>query len=362
MKVLLLSRYARMGASSRVRAFQFIPYLEANGMEITVSPLFDDEYLQRLYATKKKSFGKVILAYLRRLWQCIASEKHDLVWLEKELFPYLPGLELLCLHSLGSPFVVEYDDATFHSYDLHTRTVVRALLGNKIKKIMGSAELVIAGNDYLAEYARSANARRIEILPTVVDTSKYLPKESRLPNQEFVIGWIGTPSTAKYLNLIEEALQKVSENNNVILVTVGVDCPVFSGVKVSSRQWSEQGEIEEIRKFDVGIMPLSDSPWERGKCGYKLIQYMACGVPVVASPVGVNRQIVDHGFNGFLASTSDEWVLALNTLIADRQLSTRMGEAARRKAVERYSLDFAGPRLLAMLQSVAELAIHGRNS
>lgn len=331
-------------------------------MEITVSPLFDDAYLQQQYASGRKPALKVVQAYFRRLLHCLTIDKPDLVWLEKELFPYLPAWELGCLHLLGAPYVVEYDDATFHSYDLHMNPVVRAWLGNKIKKIMGSAALVIAGNDYLADYARSAAARRIEILPTVVDTDRYLPVETRPPDQEFVIGWIGSPSTAKYLELVEGPLRQLSENNNVRLVTVGVNSPDFSGVKMTSRQWSEQSEVEEIQAFDIGIMPLADSPWERGKCGYKLIQYMACGVPVVASPVGVNRQIVDHGVNGFLASTPDEWLQAFSTMIADRQLAARMGAAARCKAVESYSLSFAGPRLLAMLQSAANRTISGRFS
>jgi len=353
MKVLLLSRYGRLGASSRVRFYQYIPYLEAHGINVTVSSFVGDDYLLRLYSGRKQPGGNLIQSYASRLAQIIRSAKFDLIWVEKELFPYLFSWGEALLHSLKIPYVVDYDDATFHVYDQHPNRIVRALLGNKIDKVMRSAALVIAGNDYLAERAKQAGAKRIEYLPSVVDLDRYFPS----PNPRgdtFTVGWIGSPSTVQYLKLIETALAEVCRNSNTRLVLVGSGDVILKDVPLETRPWREDTEIDDIHSFDVGIMPLVDDPWERGKCGFKLIQCMACGLPVVASPVGVNRQIIDHETTGFLASTSDDWARALIYLRDNREMCGRMGLSARDKIAAEYSLQVNAPRLFELLRSVVK--------
>jgi len=211
--------------------------------------------------------------------------------------------------------------------------------------------MVTVGNDYLAERARRAGATRVEQLPTTVDLDRYqTAPESE--NTSYTIGWIGSPTTVGYLNLVQPALAEVSRNDGAQLVVVGGHRELaLSGVPTVALPWSEESEVSDIQRFDVGIMPLRDSPWERGKCGYKLIQYMACGRPVVASPVGVNAQIVDHGVNGFLASTTDEWISALDRL-RDAPLRQRMGRAGRTKVERAYALQVTAPRLASLLLSL----------
>jgi glycosyltransferase involved in cell wall biosynthesis len=222
---------------------------------------------------------------------------------------------------------------------------------------MRRAALVLVGNEYLAERARQAGAKRVECLPTVVDVERYDQALCRVQGL-CTIGWIGSPMTAPYLTLVQAVLSEVCQQGNVRVVIVGAQHIPLAGVPVETRAWSEQTEVQEIQSFDVGIMPLPDEPWERGKCGYKLIQYMACSKPAVASPVGVNRHIIAHGIDGFLASTPTQWVQTLRTLCQDRALRERIGQAARRKVAQEYSLQVTAPRLVSLLSS----AVQGGNT
>jgi glycosyltransferase involved in cell wall biosynthesis len=245
---------------------------------------------------------------------------------------------------------VDYDDATFHSYDLHAKSWVKKLLGKKIDQIMKKSALVVAGNTYLASRAIDAGAKRVEILPTVIDLGKY-DVISSVENTSITIGWIGSPSTTRYLQSLTPVFQEVCANSNKI-VAIGANYFQIDGVEVEVKKWLEEHEVLELQKIDIGVMPLDDTPWSRGKCGFKLIQYMACGKPVIASPIGVNADIVEHGINGFLASDLEEWKHYLRVLIDDKELRTKMGKEGRLKVEREFSLQVTGPRLLEFLTSV----------
>ncbi len=299
MNILLLSRYSHLGASSRLRFYQYLPFLESRGIEVTVAPLLDDDYVKGLYGSNVP-IVRVLRAYMARLGIMLRAKRFDLVWLEKEMLPWLPGWLEFGLFPGGVSMVVDYDDAVFHRYDQHQFSWVRALLGKKIDAVMRRADLVIVGNDYLGDRARQAGARRVELLPTVVDAARYAVVASALDGP-VTIGWIGSPSTAKHLLPVVPVLQEMVDSRGARVVAVGVNTEQVKGLPIEVRGWSEHSEVSDIQQFDIGIMPLPDEPFERGKCGYKLIQYMACGKPVVASPVGVNRVIVREGGGGFFA-------------------------------------------------------------
>ena len=345
MRVLALTRYSSMGPSSRVRFFQYIPSLTNNGLEITVAPLLGSDYVRNLYAGKRQPFFSVVKAYFSRI-ACLVNSRHfDLLWIEKELFPWLPSRADNLLLRPGIPSVIDYDDAVFHRYDQHANRMVRAILGRKIDAIMHHATTVVVGNEYLAERARQVGAKRIERLPSVVDINRYTV--SQKAEGQFRIGWIGSPVTAPYLELIREALREVIEQTGARLVLVGVgDQDPLPGLEKEVLSWSEASEVAHIQSFDVGIMPLPDGHFEQGKCGYKLIQYMACGLPVVASPVGVNTMIVKQGKTGFQASSNTEWVEALLLLSKDPKMRHVMGQAGRKSVELEYSLQVTAPRLL----------------
>lgn len=352
MKVLALTRYGRLGASSRLRFYQYLPRLERHGISVTVATLSSDEYVSRLYAGRRPGPASIAADYGRRARRLLGLGSYDLLWIEKEIFPGAPAL-LERLLSLGRiPYVVDYDDATFHKYDRATNPLFRYLWPRKIDVVMRGAALVITGNAYLADHARAAGARRVEVLPTVVDPSRYpLRAAAAAP---FTIGWMGTPVTQRYLAPVAGALAQVCAGGGGRVRLVGAaDVPAgLSAAVCELRPWSEEAEALDLLEFDVGIMPLDDTEWERGKCGYKLLQYMAAGRPVVASPVGVNPEIVEHGASGFLVSTAEEWRAALARLRDEPGLAARMGQAGRRRLEARYSIEIAEPRLRSLLQSV----------
>ena len=352
MRILVFTRYDRLGASSRVRFLQYLPYLKAQGLEINVVPLLDDAYVRCLYGGRRRRYGNILRAYWERLGWLRQARRFDLVWMEKELFPWLPAWGERRLNRCGVPFVVDYDDAVFHHYDQHRKSGVRRLLGGKIDEVMRRSALVVAGNDYLAERARQAGAARVEHLPTVIDLERYrVPPERK--SDPFTIGWMGVPVTAPFLEIAQEALAQVCREGAARVVLVGAGEHSLHDFPAEVRSWSEESEVSELQGFDVGIMPLRDGPFERGKCGYKLIQYMGCGRPVVASPVGVNRKIVEHGVNGFLATGTAGWADALRELRDNITLREQMGREARQKVEWEYCLQVTAPRLLHLLRSAS---------
>lgn len=360
-KVLFLTKYARNGASSRYRILQYLPYFEQVGIECDVSPLFDENYLENRYRLGRGSIADIARCLLRRFRTVLTVQRFDIVLIQKELVPYFPPLAEQLLGLLGVPYVVDCDDAVFHQYDQHNRRWIRNLFGQKIARVMRGARLVTVGNSYLSNYACSSGAPWVEIIPTVVDLDRYPPRTTTGPAKEnFTIGWIGSPSTADYLEAIAPALAKVCANakGRVFLIGSGpVDLP---GVPVDVLPWSEDSEVDLLTRCDIGIMPLPDSPWERGKCGLKLIQYMACGLPVVASPVGENCNIVRSGENGFLAATKAEWADALTLLVSDPALRLRMGRMGRIRVEAQYSLQVQGPRLAGLLKSMVKQDIRSQ--
>lgn len=231
------------------------------------------------------------------------------------------------------------------------------MLASKIDRVMSRAAAVICGNDYLLQRARVAGARRLEQVPTVVDIDRYPVSQGSRDSaisRECVVGWIGSPSTEQYIRELAPVLVSLSENFPVRFVLVGASQGVaehFSRMPVDIEPWSEQAEVELLSRMDIGLMPLPDGPWERGKCGYKLIQYMASGMPVIASPVGVNQRIVEEWDCGLLAADPEQWYDALSALIADPAEADRLARNGRRAVEEYYSLQVQAPRLAEILRS-----------
>jgi len=351
MKILLLSRYNRLGASSRIRSYQYLPYLSRNGIQVTVAPFFDTRYLTDRYASKPMGLANILRSFVRRLVFLLKSNRFDVLMVEYEILPWLPALGETILSGLGIPYIVDFDDAIFHRYDMHSNHMVRTLLGRKIDKVMRRSALVIAGNNYLGNRAKKAGAKRVEILPSVIDLERYRLKPYR-EKSIFTIGWIGSPTTARYLDIIEPAIANLCKDGRTQLVLVGAGQVHLKNMPAVMRTWSETSEVDDIQDFDVGIMPMPDDFWTRGKCGYKLIQYMACGRPVVASRVGVNPDIVEDGVNGFLAENTADWIHAFETLHNDFGLRVRMGKCGRRKVETQYCIQITGSRLLSHIHSV----------
>ncbi|MDN3667866.1 glycosyltransferase family 4 protein [Echinicola jeungdonensis] len=337
MKILFLPKYTRTGASSRLRTYQYIPLWEKAGHQCTVAPFFNDIYLEELYNKRKISKGNVWKCFWRRFGWVLRARQFDLVILEKELFPFFPAWLEKFWAGMGVRYIVDYDDAIFHNYDQHPQARIRKLLGKKIDRVMKNSFMVWAGNSYLARRASVAGAKNIKILPTSVDLNRYDPAHLN-GKREIKIGWIGSPTTLRYLKGILPALEQLKEKHGFSLTIIANGEGVgFSG-KEEKLVWEEQKEADYLSALDIGIMPLKHSPWEQGKCAYKLIQYMATGLPVVASPIGMNKTVVQPGINGFLAGSKEEWVDALSTLMEDKTLRQKMGKAGRKMVEEDYTL------------------------
>ena len=345
--VLALTRYGPLGSSSRLRMLQYMPALKAAGVIVHTHAIFDDKTLSRRYERGGYGLATLVRSFLSRI-ACLRKHRNfDLVWVEKEALPWWPlWFEKRLL--AGIPYALDFDDAVFHHYDQHRFKFIRTLFGNRIDGLMAGASLVICGNDYLAQRARQAGAVRVEQLPTVIDLDRYqhaATLTSKLPR----IVWIGSPSTVKYLDLLKQPLRELSQKVPFVFRVIGGEAQI-EGVQTECLSWSESTEVEQLGDCDIGVMPLTDTPWERGKCGYKLIQYMACRLPVVASPVGINCSIVKPQENGFLAITESDWVEHLHALLANRVLRVTLGQQGRKLVEQEYSLQVTAPRLVDLLR------------
>ncbi len=351
MKIACLTRYDDLGASSRVRFSQYLPAMARLAPDVQWSrqSLLDSRYLRHKY-TGGGTVRDTLRCYVRRAAHFAGTAAPDLWWLEKELWPYAPAwLERGLLSR--RPYALDIDDAIFHNYDLHRLAFVRRTWGRKIDLLMAGAALVTAGSSYLARRASDAGARRVEIVPTVIDLDRYPPPATAPTGDGTIdIAWIGSPATAAYLRLLAEPLQQLARHHPVRLVVIGGGAPDLPGVNMVVKPWSGETEAADLAACHVGVMPLPDSPWERGKCGYKLIQYMACGLPVVASPVGANGEIVEPDRNGLLATDSTDWLAHLSRLVQDPALRERLGQAGRHGVEQRYSVQSVAPRLAIMLR------------
>ncbi|MEX1026541.1 MAG: glycosyltransferase family 4 protein [Candidatus Paceibacterota bacterium] len=352
LKVLLLSRYGRTGASSRVRSYIYTSLLAEQGITVVAKPLFSDQYIARINAGEQHLYTRIARWYLARFFLLVTAWRYDLVWIEKELFPWFPATAEVLLNAMGVGYVVDYDDAVFHRYDTHPSRFVRFFLGRKIDRVMKHARAVIVGNEYLAARARQAGADRVLVIPSVVDGGKHRLTQKPKSSSAFRIGWLGSPTTVPHLESALPILRELCAEYSMQLVIVGAEKQTIKNMPVEYRVWSEETETDDVKTFDIGVMPLPDDHWERGKCGYKLIKYMACGLPVVASPVGMNAEIVDEGVNGFLASTPKEWRTAILALYNDPALRTRMGRWGFEKVHERYTIQLMAPRLMALFRSL----------
>lgn len=354
MRIIYFTKYSRKGASSRLRSYQYIPYLEKFGFQVEVIPLFGDDYLDYLYKGKK-SIAMIMKAYLRRFLKLLSLPEDSLLIIEYELFPYVPAWFEKKLLRKGIKYIVDYDDAIFHNYDLSKNPLIKNILSHKIDRVMRYSSTVVAGNSYLAERAKNAGATKVEIIPTVIDLDRYEIKYNFTsePEQKLVVGWIGTFSTFKYFKSILPILEEVAIQYPIAVHVIGVQEELETDLEIKYIPWTEATEAASIRTFDVGIMPLEDSLWERGKCGYKLIQYMASGIPVIASGVGANAEIVNHSLNGFIANTKEEWSSAFYYFIIKRFRLSEMGAEGRRKVENYYSLQVTQKKLLNLLHELS---------
>jgi len=359
LRVLFLTLYPETMPSSRLRVYQYLPYLEEFGIEATVCPAVPEPLFSRLYYSSSKwmyllYYAAEIPANIGRIFK---SRRFDLVFIQKGILSMnLRGFDRL-LEWANPRFVFDLDDAVFGKNIVELPWLLSGVFQDidQTKKISSRAQAVIVGNNYLRELALEHN-KNVSLIPTPVDTNRFCRQGRRQEKgeREIVIGWIGLGGTftVHFLPILE-VLRKVAHRYPIrlkIITRPGKDGLALENVPFDLVPWSYDTEVAEMEDFDIGIMPLPNDEWARGKCGLKLLQYMSMGIPSVASNVGMNSEIIDEGIDGFLASTPAEWTEKLSRLIEDAGLRARMGEAARVKVVENYSLEKMAPRFAEVLE------------
>lgn len=349
-KVLGLALYGPLAASTRYRLGQYIPGLAGLGIDLRIHSLLGDNYLRKRYSGGSLPIVEMLGSAFARFLDLWQREKYDVAMLHCELFPLMPGWIEHAL--IRSPYIYDFDDAFYLKYRSGWLGLGHPILGKKFDSVMVGAATVTAGNTTLTEYAKLRNPST-KYFPTVVDTTRYLPKFTNRGSQVFTVGWIGSPSTAPYLQKIIAPLSAIGLDGPVQLIVIGGKAPIVPNVKVVELDWSEDTEINLINSFDVGVMPLSNDEWSRGKCAFKLIQYMACATPVIASPVGANLEVVKSDC-GILASTPEDWVNALRMLRDQPKIRVDMGEAGRERVVSNFSLHQNLPILANLIYETAK--------
>lgn len=353
-KILAITPYPNLSADTRYRITQFIPHLEQAGWAVDLRPMMDDR-LFAIYNHEGKTVEKITRTFQRsglRVIDCLKAHNYDLILLHKEAYPFGPPVLENLIHRLQPRIIYDMDDA-FWSHPPQLRQIGRFLRDpQRIDKIISLSSHVLAGNPYLADYALQFNSH-VSIFPTVLNTERYTLRHE-VDDGRVTIGWVGRWSSSPYLDQLIPVFKKLlDEYPAVNFRFVGADP---AGLPANERMefvpWQLQNEIIDIRSFDIGIMPLPNDVYSLGKCGFKLLQYMALGIPAVASPIGVNKDIIQDGINGFLATTETEWFDSLSILIKDIRLRKEIGLKARQTVKERYAVEVQVPILLNILKTI----------
>jgi glycosyltransferase involved in cell wall biosynthesis len=318
-EIIFFTKYSNKGPSSRYRTFNYLPFFEKK-YDIKVYSLFDDQYIDILYSVSRKiSPFYVINSYFKRIFQLLTiSKKNNIVVIEYELFPYFFPIFEYLLKWRRVKFVLDYDDAIFHNYDSSSNKIVKYLFSNKLANISKIANHIITGSPYLTKYFLQFNKCVTEI-PTSIQFEKYTNINNIINlDNSFTIGWLGSNSTSQNLIYLIPVFQKISvKYPNVIFAFCGISNDVisnFKNINFTITDWSLSNELQFLHNIQVGIMPLELNKFNNGKCGFKLIQYMAMGKPTISTPLEANVKI-DHENGNLFANTQEEWYKSFENII-----------------------------------------------
>lgn len=357
MRILFWVPYPSEGPSNRFRVEQYLPYLTKGGISYSLHSFWSRSAFKVLYKRGHR-FKKVfffIVGTLSRIFDLIQIFRFDIVFIHRESYPIGGAFFERILFYLNKRIIFDFDDAIFLTMSSRCNSFIeRFKRPDKIARIIGMSSFVIAGNSYLAKFAEKHNSRTC-IIPTSIDTDRYRSDTSvkNAGRDRIVIGWIGSVTTSDFLVPMEGVFRGITKKfNKAEFKIVGGNASSYNLAGVTGKPWELEKEIEDLRSFDIGIMPIPDSEWAKGKCGFKAILYMSMGIPAVCSPVGVNKEIITDGKNGFFASSEGEWLKALSILIEDHELRDRLGAEGRRTVEEKYSLKANAPKFLEVIRAV----------
>ncbi len=355
MRVLFLTQSAEACPASRYRVYQYLPHLEAAGVECHVSPAISGRNYLRVYQAQDslRKLPYFALGEMKRLMMGPCYRRYDVVFFQQWTFPrFFPAAELAAARVNGR-MVFDMDEPLYVRPTRRRGDVADLFDPERtVTRIVKAARLVIVGNEVLRRFAVKHNANTY-VVPTAIDLDRYDPKDDYYHRPPVVIGWIGSFTTTVYLSMLEEVLRVLSRDHAIRFRVVGAPYSV-EGMQSEWKPWVYEEEAEEIGKFDIGVMPLRDDEWSGGKSACKALQYMAAGVPVVCTRNEVTGSVVRDGENGFLAGTLKEWEEKLGALIVDGDLRRRVGMAGRETVEQEYSVKVTAPKLLRALEVACE--------
>jgi glycosyltransferase involved in cell wall biosynthesis len=316
--------------SCRYRILQYLPYLKEKGIDAST------HFYKRTWIDKLKFYNTL--------------GQYDILYVHRRLFP---PLEFWYIRKKARKIIYDFDDAVMYRSSSSTNPYSRSRR-IKFAYMMKGVDLAVTGNQFLKSEVLRYHPR-VEMIPTSIDLSRYGIKESYQPQGPLTIGWLGASSTLKYLKILMPALENLYRAYPDFQLKIVSDQFLNTErLPVVKKRWSSEQEQSDLKSFDIGVMPLSDDPWSRGKCGLKLLQYYGVGLPAVCTPVGVNRDIVEHGVNGFWAKTPEEWTSHLKRLMEEGALRKEMGFKGRKKVEAGYSYEVNAPKILKVLRTVSE--------
>ncbi len=326
--------------SQRFRHEQYLDYFRSQGYELEFSYLLDPQADRIVYSQGRwLAKGGVVLRAVGQRTRELIQSPPDLVYVQREAFMLgTPWFEQRMARR--SAMVFDFDDAIWLvDVSRQNRGLGWLKSGDKTARIIAASHAVIAGNHYLADYARQYNPH-VSVIPTTIDTDYHKPREHPKEDPTVCIGWTGSLTTVSYFDAFVPVLERLKKRfgSRLRFKLIGEASYRAPSLALQGEPWSLATEIQDLQDIDIGIMPLPDNPWTRGKCGFKGLQYMGCGIPAVMSPVGVNREIIQDGQNGFLANNDDEWLDKLTLLIESPALRQQLGQAGRQTVLERYSV------------------------
>ena len=343
MKILFLTLSSEIAASSRTRVFQYVPYLRKKGIEYKIikhrsglDSLLGSNFKRETLFRKIIYAGlKIILKFFHLLYAFAAvmrlifyAKKYDILFIQKALPPIWAQK---ILFKRNQAIVFDFDDAIYANDVTYN--------AKRFNYMCSIVKLAVIENESTEKYMNEKGIKTLKITGPI-DCQRYKPKVNSKSLKNFTIGWVGSSSTTEYLKMIEKPLQEISKKYpNVIIKLIGTSGFNIDDCRIVKEKWSLATEVQLLEEFDIGIMPLPDNEWTRGKGGYKILQYMAMGIPSIASPVGVNKEIILQGETGFLVQSDDEWLNAFEKLIIDNNLRSRMGYQARKRAEDVYSFE-----------------------
>jgi glycosyltransferase involved in cell wall biosynthesis len=344
----------------RFRLEQWETLLLEKGVKIIYLPFETEELRQILYQSGHtlQKIQAVIKNMNRRRNELNSVKDFDLVYVFREAALLGPAWFERKIARSGVPMIFDFDDAVFIAYKSPANGYLSYLkFPNKAGEICRLSAHVMAGNQYLADYSRQYNDN-VTIIPTTIDTEKYLLVEKTANPDVITIGWSGSFSTVQHLDTIRDVLQELAKDEKFRLRVIGTPNYELFGVDVEALKWKSEKEIEDLEKIDIGLMPLPDDQWSKGKCGLKALQYMALGIPTICSPVGVNSTIIQDGENGFLADGKEEWIEKLKKLLHSSELRRKIGLAGRKTVEKGYSAKSQVPRVYEVFKSVIKEKVY----